>query len=720
MRRWLLLIAILSLAPAAFCQNVRYDNVVIGPRGPIPNATIAVCTQPATISTTPCSPLASLFNTAAGGGAAPNPLLSDSSGNYHFYAAPGIYTIQIYGAQLQTPFVMTDVGFGGNILSTGNNAFTGNNTHSGTETFTGPVLDKTLNAIQFADQYVTTATVSAPANAPALYTATSGGTVAANNYKCEVTFIGATSGETTASPASASITTTGAVSILYCNQNEVPPPAGALTYNVYWQTAGAGSYFQGHTSVALGVNDAQTTTPPTSGSTPPGANTALAILPSVQTAIGGAGTEIIPSTVSATLGAAGSPTAGQTIFDWRTGQIFSRPASGKGHYISAPGAFNNTQEDFFRISINGLNSQSEMNLLFNPTFNAIEGFSAGIIVPNSSSTGQANAIAGYAVDQRTNPLTPSVGIFGVGRVAALNARVWGGNFVGTDQGGTNTSSSMYGEESDCFVANVASLCVAHLAEAFWIAGIQPTNSVAFRVGQPGGSVANARWSTGFRCDTNATFSTDGNNGCLFMFPVATGATQNSQGIEFISTRSDSVSIGGALNQLPPGDLQFQTTAAGTAGFVCNGCNSIRPGVVNQTDLGSTALPFLNLWLGTAATNNFKFQPGATAGARIVTMTDPVSPTTVGLPFTIASGTSTLTANAALAAVTSQAAITTAGTGILTTDTIEWSYATAPTAGDSLCHVSPYVTAGNVNFVRTNPTAAAQNVSALVINWRVIR
>lgn len=86
----------------------------------------------------------------------------------------------------------------------------------------------------------------------------------------------------------------------------------------------------------------------------------------------------------------------------------------------------------------------------------------------------------------------------------------------------------------------------------------------------------------------------------------------------------------------------------------------------------------------------------------------------------ASGTATLTSNAALAAVTSQTAITVAGTGILTTDAIEWSYATAPTAGDSMCHLSVYVTAGNVNFIRTNPTAAAQNVSAIVVNWRVIR
>jgi hypothetical protein len=160
---------------------------------------------------------------------------------------------------------------------------------------------------------------------------------------------------------------------------------------------------------------------------------------------------------------------------------------------------------------------------------------------------------------------------------------------------------------------------------------------------------------------------------------------------------------------------FTATLPGATGTL-----AYNPPAATGTDLGSTALPWANLWLGGAATNNFKFQPAATAAARVITIADPLSPSTVGLPLTIASGTTTLTANAALAAVTSQAANTTAGTGILTTDTIEWSFATAPTAGDNLCHVLPYATAGNVNFVRTNPTAAAQNVSALVINWRVIR
>jgi hypothetical protein len=39
------------------------------------------------------------------------------------------------------------------------------------------------------------------------------------------------------------------------------------------------------------------------------------------------------------------------------------------------------------------------------------------------------------------------------------------------------------------------------------------------------------------------------------------------------------------------------------------------------DIGSTALPFANLWLGTAATNNFKLQPAATAAARIINLWD---------------------------------------------------------------------------------------------------
>jgi|HubBroStandDraft_6_1064221.scaffolds.fasta_scaffold00134_26 hypothetical protein len=49
--------------------------------------------------------------------------------------------------------------------------------------------------------------------------------------------------------------------------------------------------------------------------------------------------------------------------------------------------------------------------------------------------------------------------------------------------------------------------------------------------------------------------------------------------------------------------------------------SIVPAVAGTGDLGSTLLPYGNLWLGTAATNNFKFQPAATAAARVINLWD---------------------------------------------------------------------------------------------------
>lgn len=96
-------------ATVARGQSARYDNIALGARGPIAGATIAVCTQPASTGTTPCSPLATLAtstNTTSGGA---NPLTADALGNFHFYAAPGTYTIQIYGPQVASPYVMTDV-----------------------------------------------------------------------------------------------------------------------------------------------------------------------------------------------------------------------------------------------------------------------------------------------------------------------------------------------------------------------------------------------------------------------------------------------------------------------------------------------------------------------------------------------------------------------------------------------------------------------------------
>lgn len=92
----------------------RYDGTALGPngRGPIPHATIAVLTQPANTSTTPGSPLATIYTDATLSTTTANPFQADVLGNFHFYAdgSLGPFTVQVYGAQVQTPYALADQG----------------------------------------------------------------------------------------------------------------------------------------------------------------------------------------------------------------------------------------------------------------------------------------------------------------------------------------------------------------------------------------------------------------------------------------------------------------------------------------------------------------------------------------------------------------------------------------------------------------------------------
>lgn len=114
--RHLLLVSLLLCVPSSiWAQNfsARYDNIAISNRGlPFSNQNVAVCTQPANVNTQPCSPLATLSTSLVTNSGGTNPLTTDVNGNFHFYAVPGIYTIMIYGPQVQTPIVLTDVAVG--------------------------------------------------------------------------------------------------------------------------------------------------------------------------------------------------------------------------------------------------------------------------------------------------------------------------------------------------------------------------------------------------------------------------------------------------------------------------------------------------------------------------------------------------------------------------------------------------------------------------------
>jgi hypothetical protein len=94
---------LLGASIALQAQGVRYDNIVLGPRGgPVASATVAVCAAGATTSTSPCSPLATVYSDEALTQPMANPFKADSLGNYGFWAAPGHYVVQIYGAGVTT------------------------------------------------------------------------------------------------------------------------------------------------------------------------------------------------------------------------------------------------------------------------------------------------------------------------------------------------------------------------------------------------------------------------------------------------------------------------------------------------------------------------------------------------------------------------------------------------------------------------------------------
>lgn len=77
--------------------------MVLGENGkPVSGATVVVCTQPANVTVTPCTPLANLYTDTTLTTPSANPLTTDGLGNYHFYAAPGMYTVQVYGPSVNT------------------------------------------------------------------------------------------------------------------------------------------------------------------------------------------------------------------------------------------------------------------------------------------------------------------------------------------------------------------------------------------------------------------------------------------------------------------------------------------------------------------------------------------------------------------------------------------------------------------------------------------
>ena len=100
---------------------------------------------------------------------------------------------------------------------------------------------------------------------------------------------------------------------------------------------------------------------------------------------------------------------------------------------------------------------------------------------------------------------------------------------------------------------------------------------------------------------------------------------------------------------------------------------------------------------------------------------------VALARVIGSGTAAM-GTTAIASGASATLVTVAATGVLTTDVIDWGfngnpnsvtgYSAASTTGCLV--ITAYPTAGNVNFLVSNPTGGSITPGALTLNWKVTR
>lgn len=211
------------------------------------------------------------------------------------------------------------------------------------------------------------------------------------------------------------------------------------------------------------------------------------------------------------------------------------------------------------------------------------------------------------------------------------------------------------------------------------------------------------------------FSNGSGAGSLCNQIADAASTGNKEGPNFYFNCTTSLQDNGTSTEL------FEPFPASTSGNFGVSAGGLKSAVAGGTDVGAAPNPFGNLWLGTAATNNFKFQPATTAAARTITIADPLQ-ATVALPLNIASGSKALN-TASITTATCDAGVAATATGTLSTDTVSWSFNVAPTATNkygAFLVVYAVPSANTVTFYTCNPSATTSTPTAMTVNWSVER
>jgi len=220
-----------------------------------------------------------------------------------------------------------------------------------------------------------------------------------------------------------------------------------------------------------------------------------------------------------------------------------------------------------------------------------EAITGAIIVPNGASTFiQGVGVQGYA--NNLSSTAPAIGVQGMARSAVNGASVHGGIFIGSDGGAGFPNNNYFGAETYVLATNTTSAPVAHIVGGAFTA--QPTTAIGIYISQPAANSGGPyHWTKGLRFDVGATLAptianfSAGKAGIEFN-PIASGPSQPSQGICFLSNFSDSTGNLACIGELATGNVDISTSRANT-GLSINGGTGLVTS--NQTGTGDIVLAY---------------------------------------------------------------------------------------------------------------------------------
>jgi hypothetical protein len=135
--------------------------------------------------------------------------------------------------------------------------------------------------------------------------------------------------------------------------------------------------------------------------------------------------------------------------------------------------------------------------------------------------------------------------------------------------------------------------------------------------------------------TNGIVFCNSCTGPEIIFPTTTGVAGSSSYTSMLFSKGETIGNNVCYNALDTTGSSpvciAKLDASNNVNFISNdtanyffatGGGSVSPGAGLTSSLGAAGTPWTSFWLGTAATNNFKFQPAATSASRIVSMSDP--------------------------------------------------------------------------------------------------